>query len=316
MGDVGVNLTAAITFLFLFPRRSTLGIPITSPIKKVLFFISIVLLLLLCFAKNRGGLLAVLVPLIFCFTQRSKEIGIKAIAMCVVSFSLAFVLFSSGLLDFNQTQERSFSSQQIRQNFTSIVSSDSQSTDSALQDTKEWRLGWWQSILDSTVFGPYFWTGRGFGVNLTLLPGAPAEADINALLRSPHNGTMTVLARMGVPGLILWVTINVLFSVRMMRMQILARELRDRFWSNVLLWLLCIWLAAAINSCFDVYLESPQGGILFWSTIGFGEAVMRMYRNQVRSEMTRMKALRRRFFEGAFSQCPTDSRAQIGTMLR
>ncbi|MCJ8281058.1 MAG: O-antigen ligase domain-containing protein, partial [Rivularia sp. ALOHA_DT_140] len=34
------------------------------------------------------------------------------------------------------------------------------------QGTKEYRLEWWTHLINTTVFGDYFWTGRGFGFNL------------------------------------------------------------------------------------------------------------------------------------------------------
>ena len=34
------------------------------------------------------------------------------------------------------------------------------------QGTKEYRLEWWSHLFNTTVFGEYFWTGRGFGFNL------------------------------------------------------------------------------------------------------------------------------------------------------
>jgi hypothetical protein len=44
-------------------------------------------------------------------------------------------------------------------------------------------------------------------------------------------------------------------------------------WANLNIWILIYWGAAMINGSFDVYLEGPQGGIWFWSIIGFGIVV-------------------------------------------
>jgi hypothetical protein len=40
---------------------------------------------------------------------------------------------------------------------------------------------------------------------------------------------------------------------------------------------LAYWLASFINMSFDVYIEGPQGGIWFWSIVGFGIAAMRVH---------------------------------------
>ena len=101
-------------------------------------------------------------------------------------------------------------------------------------------------------------------------------------LRSPHNGTMTVLARMGVPGLVLWLSLNFVFGFRIFTGYRRAVRSGSRFWSNVDIWILCYWLAALINSTFDVYIEGPQGGIWFWSIIGFGIAALRIQKHEAR----------------------------------
>ena len=31
---------------------------------------------------------------------------------------------------------------------------------------RQWRIDWWSRIIDYTIFGDYFWTGKGYGVNL------------------------------------------------------------------------------------------------------------------------------------------------------
>ena len=64
--------------------------------------------------------------------------------------------------------------------------------------TKAWRVRWWSKIVSYTFEGPYFWTGKGFGVNLAHDDGF--NVDTERSLRSPHNGHLTFLARTGVPG--------------------------------------------------------------------------------------------------------------------
>ena len=49
-------------------------------------------------------------------------------------------------------------------------------------------------------------------------------------------------------------------------------------WARLNLWTLASWAAFMINASFDVYLEGPQGGILFWSFFGFGMALLEMQR--------------------------------------
>ena len=76
--------------------------------------------------------------------------------------------------------------------------------ESNFDGTREWRLRWWGTIQDDTIHGPYFWTGNGFGLNLAISDGfLLGEAGGGSSLRSPHTGHLTILARAGVPGIVL-----------------------------------------------------------------------------------------------------------------
>lgn len=136
------------------------------------------------------------------------------------------------------------------------------------EGTKRWRLMWWSEIVNYTVFGPYFWTGKGFGINLADDDGFQVNSD--GSLRSPHNGHLTVLARTGVPGFALWVFFFALLLGRLWLSYWRWRSRGERFQAGLRLWTFSYLLAANVNSAFDVYLEGPQGGIWFWAIVGFG----------------------------------------------
>jgi hypothetical protein len=71
---------------------------------------------------------------------------------------------------------------QIVENVTSIVG--------------QWRLEWCNITIKDTVYGPHFWTGRGFGLNLADAAGFwDGDHPDAPPLRSPHNADMKVLAR-------------------------------------------------------------------------------------------------------------------------
>ena len=73
-------------------------------------------------------------------------------------------------------ETRSISAEQLVENVASVFGArDNQD----LSGTKEWRLHWWDTIIDYTINGPYFWTGKGFGVDL--------GADDNVIHISPNN---------------------------------------------------------------------------------------------------------------------------------
>jgi hypothetical protein len=168
---------------------------------------------------------------------------------------------------------RSLSVEQISKNIASIVSD---TGGDELEGTKIWRQIWWNEIIDYTFGGQYFWTGKGFGVNLATDDGIPAETEA---LRSPHNSHLTVLARMGVPGLGLWLLLQAAFGASLVGSYLRARRHRAMFWCQIDGWLFAYWLALIVNASFDVFFEGPQGGIWFWSIFGLGLAAMRIQRS-------------------------------------
>jgi hypothetical protein len=144
-----------------------------------------------------------------------------------------------------------------------------------LDSTKEWRKEWWKDIIRDTVRGKHFWGGKGFGINLADEYGYQVG---NQTLRSPHNAHMTILARMGVPGLALWIAVQAAWGLGILDAYYKTRRSGDRPWSGLFLFLGAFWLAFLINSSFDVFLEGPMGGIWFWSLYGFGVAALWIYK--------------------------------------
>lgn len=162
----------------------------------------------------------------------------------------------------------------LQQMIDNLVSIFGPSSDGGLEGSKQFRLAWWGEILDYTVFGKYFWTGKGFGVNLADADGFQSTADHS--LRSPHNSHVTVLARMGVPGLFLWLLLQGAFAVGLLKATLAHRRAGDAQIAVVGGLLFALWVAMMIDTSFDPYLEGPQGGIWFWVIFGLGLVVMRI----------------------------------------
>jgi hypothetical protein len=162
----------------------------------------------------------------------------------------------------------------LEQLINNIVSLFGGSSDYGLTGTVSFRVAWWNKIIDYTVFGPYFWTGKGFGVNLADDDGFQVNADDS--LRAPHNSHITTLARMGVPGFALWVIIQAGFAIGLLRAVFAHRRAGDMRVAAVGAWIFVYWAAMMVNTSFDPYLEGPQGGIWFWTLFGLGMVVMRL----------------------------------------
>jgi peptidoglycan/LPS O-acetylase OafA/YrhL len=85
---------------------------------------------------------------------------------------------------------------------------------------------------------------------------------------------MSVLARTGVPGAVLWLLLQGSFGITMLLTYLRARRRGQEWWARLDLWILAYWLAFLTDISFAVYLEGPHGGIWFWSVIGCGIAVL------------------------------------------
>ena len=212
----------------------------------------------------RSGLLAFVVACAFVLLLRLRpqrvlpilSIGALLIAG-MAAFDLRFVVPGT---------EREFSLEQLGLSLQSVVG---ESERNDLEATKQWRLAWWGRIWDYTVNGPYFWTGKGYGINLADSDGFQVGTR-DEPLRSPHNSHMTFLARSGVPGFLLWMTLQAAWATLMLRAYFRARRLGASDWVGVFAWLITYWLAFMVAAGFDVFLEGPMAGIPFWTVFGLG----------------------------------------------
>jgi hypothetical protein len=228
---------------------------------------------LLMITPSRGAMLACLVPIALALVLSGKIRRLGLPLLCG-----AFVLSCSYVADIKVPLSggRSAGAEQIVENFSSIFS---KSDASNLDGTKEWRLRWWRAIEDYTFNGPYFWTGKGFGMGLAEEDGFVVGKELGGpIVRSPHNAHYTMLARMGVPGLALWATVNITWFLMIFSQMYVARRNSDAQWANVFIWVGCYELSALIDATFDVALEGPMLGIWFWSLFGFGIAATMIYR--------------------------------------
>lgn len=230
---------------------------------------------LMAFSQNRGGMLSVLVAagvvLALMPLQRKLILGGCAALLFIAVGLIVDVSVPVGT-------DRDISLRQVASNVATIVVP---VDDQREQGTKEWRLEWWGNIIDYTLHGPYFWTGKGFGLNLAIDDGYQVNEFDLPPLRSPHNCHLTILARGGVPGLVLWAGVCASWAWMVLRLFFVGRKRGDRAWSRFFLFLFAYWLSALINSSFDVALEGPMLGIWFWTVHGLGMGGAILYRAEL-----------------------------------
>lgn len=273
-GDLGVHIAGAAAFLALglhrrFPLRSGKSVVY----KEMFWWCAVAAGVLEIGSRNRGGLLSVLMALaavtVLRPNNRLKNFLIPG--LIIVSVFVAFdVRVPIG-------GNREISVTQITENIASIFVG---SKEAALSGTEEWRMEWWESIIEDTLLGEQFWFGRGYGVNLAEVDGF-ADATEN---RSPHNGHLTILARSGTPGFVLWIVLIATLYMTLIKSYLVSLNNRQVVLGNINLWVIGYLTAFFVNSSVDVFLEGPQGGIWFWSLVGF--AIALTYAQQTRTQRT------------------------------
>jgi O-antigen ligase/polysaccharide polymerase Wzy-like membrane protein len=273
-GDMGVHLAGLGAFLLLglysYGRK--------SPKLALLGLWALWWLAFIAYGSvNRAGMLsASLVILVILFRPRSNWMPALLAGLVVI----AFFQFSGIQVKVVQENKKvEVSPRQIYLNYASMVAtlrgekesdSDFEPEQGGLRiSTIAWRLRWWETIVGYTFEGPYLWTGKGYGINLADSDGFQGRM---GNLRSPHNATMNILARSGLPGLLLWLAFLASMAFQMIRIIVSPRyRLSHR---TLLLWMGVYWLAFLCNSTFGVFFEAPMGGIWFWSLNGLILATM------------------------------------------
>jgi O-Antigen ligase len=270
---VGTHVAGTMIFVLIGYRRVTF-----------LWFLVWLATLTVVAATNRGATLAALGPIVFAMLMLGRLRLLATTMLAVTGIFAVLLTVESTFQEWPAAEgreQRVVTAHQIIQNVQSIVGD---SGEENVEGTKRWRLEWWDKIITDTLYGPYFWTGKGFGLNLADVDGKQGADDGNPL-RSPHNVNMTLLARAGVPGLVLWFLVLISWGTMMLRAMLVARTRGHKQWANLFLFVICYPTSILINALFDVTLEGPMQGIWFWCLFGFGIGAAMIYRVQATDEI-------------------------------
>jgi hypothetical protein len=266
--EVGVHLAGAAVFVLVGFRKATL-----------LWIVLLVAALAMVSALSRGGMLAFALPVMFATLVLVKWSQVVTVLVAGSAIFVAAYAVETSFTEYREarsTEERSISTRQIVDDVVSIVGRSGEQT----EGTKTWRLDWWDIITKDTLYGPNFWTGRGFGLNLADADRMRTDHGVPAL-RSPHNVHMTLLSRAGVPGVALWVLLLASWFAMLTNAALTARRRGQADWARLFLFVGCYVMSIIINATFDVTLEGPMQGVWFWCLIGFGIGSVMVYRAQL-----------------------------------
>ncbi len=155
-GDAGCLLAAAAAFVLtgLWNWGRT-----RQALTDVFLWVCWLVGFVLAAAISRGGMLAAMMA-------GFSGLTIRRFGRWLMPATIGLVLFTGAWLANPQVDlglVRSVSVDQLVQNVTSIFTNQN---GTETNDTKEWRLEWWNKIVGYTIDGPYFWTGKGYGINL------------------------------------------------------------------------------------------------------------------------------------------------------
>ncbi len=277
--DVAVHLAGAAVFLLLGLRQFHGRSRRPGGRGEWLWWSLWLLGALWAVSVSRGALLAILAAITVALALHPPSISRAGKLVLSCAIVGAFLVAGNVQIDLGLESGRKIAPQQIVSNLRSVATGEAGSY-SNLAGTREWRLDWWGDIVGYTFLGEYFWTGKGYGINLADDDGYQVTA--NGSLRSPHNGHLTILARGGVPGLVLWALLQGAFGIAMFWAYLRARRDGLHRWVRFNVWILAYWVAFLTSAAFDVYLEGPQAGIWFWSVFGFGIAALEAQRIEAR----------------------------------
>jgi len=138
--------------------------------------------------------------------------------------------------------------------------------------TAYWRMTWWDNIV-SDVHRQNPFLGLGFGENLGIY-NSFIEIDRweRWPVRSPHNFNITVFARMGYAGILLWALI-LFIGISTVFFRVFKGGMHGETYSinrhkELAFWLMML-VATFVNASFNVLMEGPVLGIWFWFALGF-----------------------------------------------
>jgi O-antigen ligase len=145
---------------------------------------------------------------------------------------------------------------------------------SARWETDGDRLDWygqvWQLVTASSA--NMVW-GVGFGDPLIEFPSTRGRSS-DIAVRQPHNTSLSVLGRLGLTGLAVWLAFH-FFILRSFYKGLRARSRLDDVTANLILLLFCLYLLFMVTTSVQPLLEFSHGAVPFFFLMGIAMGIVR-----------------------------------------
>ncbi|HEY6532739.1 MAG TPA: O-antigen ligase family protein [Acidimicrobiales bacterium] len=259
LGNLAVNVALATVFLASSGRNNR---------ATVAGIVAGVIMIIVMGTQSRGGVVAAVVAITLALVVWNRWIRLRL--GWVLAIGAALFVLAWGLNLHIPAGTRDISVTQLGANFSAIVGGGSSGAEAQASATIDFREDLWSAVLADTIRTGQLENGWGFGPNLGVdyLP-----SHVDSALRNPHNSHMTVIARLGLVGLALWIGLWVSWfygvlsrARRAVRTRLLARDHAGRL--ALLAAVGCSGML--VNAYFDPTLETPMVATWLWALFGFG----------------------------------------------
>lgn len=255
-GNIGVHIALALAYLWVVAPGET---PLERRRRNLLTALGILGVLVVA-TQNRAGLIAASLGLAVAWivTPLRTRLTMAAGAALLLLVSVPAMLNLSV-----QVGARTVSVEQLVENASSIMLG--AQAGGSLGDNVQWRQRLWGSAVDDLFDSGNELFGFGYGENIAARYGAD-DTD----LRNPHNSHLSVLVRMGLIGVGIWIALWLAWLYPLVR-ALWRRGLR-RGGRPLAIW---AWSGAGVisilvNAFFDPTVEGPQVGFWLWTLTGVG----------------------------------------------
>jgi hypothetical protein len=231
----------------------------------VLYLLAVVQLFALAIHQARSMYLAI--PLVFMIlilvgeVRKAAKIGLAVGAAFLVVTSLAFLpsLHLEGRLG-------PVTPQFLEEHLSSLALVRGTPGEGSIEDREKWTSDVWRRATSSTT---NLLIGEGFGK-----PLIDFETPGRVAVRQPHNTHLTVLARLGLVGMLLWTLFHLSIVGRFLR-TLRTRGSLDKQSSSLVLWLFLFYVSFMLVTSVQPLLEFSYGAIPFYLLMGFALGLMR-----------------------------------------